>query len=88
MSLPHSFFFHLCEASGISLSRQFLGSVSCLTCIVNAGRSQGILDIGKCSRIVLIVTDVSIVQSGQRQALANCVGKVQEFVTVTVSILL
>jgi len=29
------------------------------------------------------MTDVSVVQSGQRQAFANCVGKVQEFVTVT-----
>lgn len=34
------FFFPLWKASDISLSRQFLGSLSCLTCIVNVGRSR------------------------------------------------
>lgn len=49
---------------------------------------QGITDNGKHSRIVLAMTEVGIVQSGQRQALANGLGNDQEFMTVTVSILL
>jgi len=39
---------------------------------------QGIIVNGKHSRIVLAMSDVGIVQSGQRQALANGLGNVHD----------